>query len=293
MENPGTGSSLSPKTLSDAYSRACLAELAALKPGNVHIHGEGHDMTVTDFEISAKVSAAALTAPGLSPGRRILDATRATFEAVGCNTNLGILLLCAPLIHAALTPGKGDLRQRLDDTLAALNLSDATDAFEAIRLAGPAGLGESPRHDVMTTPQVTLLAAMKEAAGFDRIAAQYATGYREVFTTGMTRLELVHERAIAEVWQPTYVYLGFLGHFPDSHIARKYSLARAEEIRALGRTADDDLMAASDPEDMKAELLALDRRLKDEKINPGTSADLTVACLLAADLMDIFPVSAI
>ncbi|MBT5374671.1 MAG: triphosphoribosyl-dephospho-CoA synthase [Rhodospirillaceae bacterium] len=293
MENSGPGSILSPETVRDAYTRACLAELAALKPGNVHIHGEGHDMTVTDFKISAQVSAKALTAAGLSPGRRILDATRATHTAVGCNTNLGILLLCAPLIHATLTPGKGGLRQRLDDTLAALNLSDAADAFEAIRLADPAGLGESPRHDVMTTPQVTLLAAMKEAAGFDRIAAQYATGYRDVFKVGMARLDLARQREIPDFWQPTYIYLGFLGHFPDSHIARKYSLARAEEIRALGRIADDDLMAVANPEDMKAELMALDRRLKHEKINPGTSADLTVACLLAADLMDIFPVSAI
>ncbi|MBT4770542.1 MAG: triphosphoribosyl-dephospho-CoA synthase, partial [Rhodospirillaceae bacterium] len=72
MENSGPGSILSPETVRDAYTRACLAELAALKPGNVHIHGEGHDMTVTDFKISAQVSAKALTAAGLSPGRRIL-----------------------------------------------------------------------------------------------------------------------------------------------------------------------------------------------------------------------------
>ena len=43
-----------------AFVAACEAELDALKPGNVHRHGEGgagHRMTVDDFVRSAAASA--------------------------------------------------------------------------------------------------------------------------------------------------------------------------------------------------------------------------------------------
>jgi hypothetical protein len=83
-----------------AYRDACLAELVALKPGNVHVFAGGHDMTTADFEASAAASAPAMGAPALSVGARIFEAIRRTREAVGCNTNLGIVLLCAPLAQA-------------------------------------------------------------------------------------------------------------------------------------------------------------------------------------------------
>src|SRR5690242_14660894 len=89
------------KALSAAYIAACELELRALKPGNVHDFAAGHGMTVDDFAASAEVSAGPLCRPGASVGERILGAIRATRERVGCNTNLGIVLLAAPLVAAA------------------------------------------------------------------------------------------------------------------------------------------------------------------------------------------------
>jgi hypothetical protein len=87
-------------TIAAAFLEACLEELAAPKPGNVHVHAPGHRMTVEDFVRSAEVSAPLLCRAGAPLGRRILDAATATREAVGQNTNLGMLLLCAPLAMA-------------------------------------------------------------------------------------------------------------------------------------------------------------------------------------------------
>ena len=125
-----------------AYLDACLAELAALKPGNVHKYAAGHDMTVTDFETSARVTAPVMAASGLTIGRRIHEAIRRTRQAVANNTNLGIVLLCAPLAQAALEPPAASLRRRLEDVLKSLTIDDAEQAFAAIRLANPGGLGE-------------------------------------------------------------------------------------------------------------------------------------------------------
>ena len=42
----------------------------------------------------------------LPVGRRILEAVRATREAVGTNTNLGIVLLCGPLAARRRNAGR-------------------------------------------------------------------------------------------------------------------------------------------------------------------------------------------
>ncbi len=88
-----------------AFGAACRAELQALKPGNVHVHAPGHGMTVEDFERSAEAAAPWVAAPGLGVGERVLRAVESTRAACGQNTNLGILLLAAPLAAAAERPG--------------------------------------------------------------------------------------------------------------------------------------------------------------------------------------------
>ena len=54
-----------------AFKSACVAELKALKPGNVHIFSNGHGMTMEDFMISAKVAAEEISATKSSLGQRL------------------------------------------------------------------------------------------------------------------------------------------------------------------------------------------------------------------------------
>lgn len=272
----------------DAVAAACIAELEALKSGNVHIYADGHGMTVADFRKSAQVTADVLGTPGLSVGDRILRAVEATMRTVGCNTNLGILLLCAPLAQAAhrghLGPG---LRAGLKLVLAALDVEDAQLAYRAIRLANPAGLGASDRHDVADTPKVTLLEAMREAQAHDRIAAQYANDYADVFDLGLVRLRDAVARWNRPEWAPTAVYLGFLSRFPDSHIVRGFGAQAAERVRRKAAVLDRQFQESPDPAAMLDSLMEFDAELKAREQNPGTSADLTVATLLAARLADM------
>ena len=92
-----------------AFKAACLDELDAPKPGNVHAFADGHRMTAAQFEASAAAAAAPIAQAGARVGVRIEAAVVATFAAVGVNTNLGIILLCAPLAAAA-ERGAPDLR---------------------------------------------------------------------------------------------------------------------------------------------------------------------------------------
>lgn len=267
--------------VAQAYLDACRAELQSLKPGNVHVFAPGHQMTVADFEASARASAPVMGEPHLSVGRRIYEAIKRTRDAVGCNTNLGIVLLCAPLATAAMQAVEKPLRDNLAHVLAGLDVADAEEAFAAIRLAQPAGLGESATHDVREPARVTLLQAMDVARERDVIARQYVSDYRDVFDLGVRRLETGFASWHDMHWATTFAYMGFLATLDDSHIARKFGAARAQEIRHQARIIDARLLECASPEIIAPTLLAFDAALKAQGLNPGTSADLTVASLFA------------
>ncbi|MGZ8962015.1 MAG: triphosphoribosyl-dephospho-CoA synthase [Methylophilaceae bacterium] len=269
-----------------AFKQACLDELSALKPGNVHIYADGHGMVVQDFIKSAEVASAVIAQPYLSVGQRIQAAVEATWQAVGCNTNLGIILLAAPIIQAAFSDIPDDLRSRLQSVLNELTVDDAKLAYQAIQRASPAGLGRSEHHDVSQEPAVSLLAGMQEAQQRDLIARQYANGYAEIFEFGIGRYRDTLARWERPGWATTSVYLGYLAKFNDSHIARKYGDEMASSVRREAEAHDLDLLALDNPKLYLKELMHLDADLKMRGLNPGTSADLTVATLLLVSLIN-------
>lgn len=276
---------LKPRAVAQAFLDACLAELDALKPGNVHRHGDGHDMTVADFVLSAEAAAPAISRKGLTVGNRIRLASEATRRVVKQNTNLGIILLCAPLADAALGTGDGDFKSRLRLTLQRLSIEDAREAYRAIRETAPGGLGEAPEHDVRSEPDVTLLEAMRAAEGRDRIAWNYTHDFADIFTLGLKWLAHAEERWESLPWAVARVYLGFLAHVPDTLIERKFGERAAARVREEARPIESGLTESASPEAMTGPLKAFDRSLKERGFNPGTSADLTVATLFAAGLI--------
>jgi triphosphoribosyl-dephospho-CoA synthase len=270
--------------IADAFRNACLAELQALKPGNVHVFADGHRLTTEQFVRSAEAAAAPLATPGARVGRRIADAVAATQDAVGTNTNLGIILLCAPLAAAA-EAGREELRSALVGVLDDLDRADADLAFRAIVQAAPAGLGQVAENDVHQPARVTLKQAMADAADRDRVARQYVTGFADIFELGLPRLAAATAQGWAEEWAIPTIYLGFLADFPDSHVMRKYGLAVAESMRESAKGFHARLQSSWDASRLTNELLAWDAALKAKSINPGTSADLTVATLFARRLV--------
>jgi triphosphoribosyl-dephospho-CoA synthase len=269
-----------------AYVEACLAELDALKPGNVHRFAPGHRMEVADFVRSAEASAGPITKRSARVGIRVRAAVEATLSAVGQNTNLGIILLCAPLALAA-EDADNALRPALAAVLDRLDQTDAADVFSAIAAANPGGLGRAPKHDVNAPVAATLREAMAEAADRDRIALQYVTDYEDIFSLGLPALATARQRQSDAHWSTLAVYLMFLAALPDTHIARQFDAATAESVRREAVDWRDAFAAARDPERIADGLLTWDESLKSRGINPGTSADLTVATLFASSLAAI------
>ncbi|MEZ5594406.1 MAG: triphosphoribosyl-dephospho-CoA synthase [Gammaproteobacteria bacterium] len=284
--------------IAQAFWQACVLELEALKPGNVSVYSEGHGMQVSDFLRSAESCADIMAQPGLSIGARILRSIQATRQAVNCNTNLGIVLLCAPLAQAMLgtTPESAQtasdlrqqtLRQAVQQVLQQLSQADAEQVFRAIRLAEPGGLGQSDQHDVHQPARASLLDIMTAAEQRDRIAYQYSHGLQDIFETGLPVLQQELQNRASLQWSVVGIYLNFLASFPDSHIMRK----QGAEIAAQVRQQAQDMLYLYNKQVSSTELLepllAFDQDLKRQGINPGTSADLTVATLFAEQLQEL------
>jgi len=293
-----TGMHDQPATLiADAFRQACRAELTALKPGNVHIHAAGHGMEIGHFKAAADAAAPRIAAHRASVGHRIHAAATASFAAAGCNTNLGIVLLCAPLAHAAEAlmsqadfqekrsgriPGPS-LREALRETLHGLTRDDARLAFDAIAKVNPAGLGEADEADVRNPPDNTLREAMALAADRDRIARAYVTDFADLYDFGLPLLRAAIRATAGPDLAITKLHMACLAAFEDSHIARKHGSALARDVRREAR----DLAAHWEPNTPQAglpRLLEYDANLKARGLNPGTTADLVVATIFANSL---------
>jgi triphosphoribosyl-dephospho-CoA synthase len=271
-----------------------MTELQAIKPGNVHLFADGHGMTVHDFIKSADATAELISHAGLTVGERILQAVKATQSVVGMNTNLGLILLCAPLVHAALSPSTElDLAQNLARVLDELSVDDGALTAQAILLAKPAGLGSATKHDVQAEIGVNLKQLMLAAADRDFIAWQYANNYDTIFCDALPRFFTAKQawqdqaKVNSEVWAATAVYLAFLARHPDSHIVRKHGIDIAQAVCLEAQAIEADYAKTDNPKLMQTPLLKWDASLKQRGINPGTSADLTVATLLAYQLQQL------
>ena len=105
----------------------------------------------------------------------MLGAIEATRRVVSTNTNLGIVLLLAPLAAVADCV---DLAEGVEAVLAATTVDDARHVYHAIRLAQPGGLGEVSDQDIAREPTISLRDVMGLAADRDLIARQYANGFQ-------------------------------------------------------------------------------------------------------------------
>ncbi|WP_245004938.1 triphosphoribosyl-dephospho-CoA synthase [Paraburkholderia sacchari] len=283
-----------------AFLWACEQDVVCAKPGNVSIASAGHGMNAEHFLASARAACATLTRASTSVGARIEAAIASTRAVAGCNTNLGIVLLCAPLAAAFERVFEGTFEANppsaslpacaasLQQVLHALSVEDACAAYRAIALANPGGLGEADSQSVGTTPTVDLRAAMTLAADRDSIARQYAEDFRDVLDFGLATFRAA---CAARAASPTplvdavlLTWFGFLARWPDSHIARKHGIACAQRIsdEAAAWLAQGEARLCA-----PGALDNWDAALKAGGINPGTSADLTVATLFAAACLDI------
>ncbi|HEY5090006.1 MAG TPA: triphosphoribosyl-dephospho-CoA synthase [Polyangia bacterium] len=276
-------STLSRDSLEHRVQLACLLEVSAAKPGNITPSHDFSDTTYADMVASGLALGSAFAcrrARRQGVGDLIADGVRATAHVTDANTNLGIVLLFAPLVRAAATrTGDETLAAGTERVLAQLDVDDAAAAFAAIVQARPGGLGDAPEHDVRAPASVSLREAMAAAADRDSIASEYATGYAIVFDEGLPLLAGALRERPSTLDAIVSLHLALLAARPDTLIARKAGVEAARAVMAAARQVRDGLLSL---DDFDASL-----RGDDHRLNPGTTADLVAATLLAALLSGV------
>ncbi len=303
---------MSPRDVAAGAQLACLLEVSAPKPGNVSPGRHFADARYEHFLASAVAIGEPLAAAGEQPlGMTIRRAVEATSRWVPSNTNLGIVLLFTPLARAAILGGRTGvragsergqstvragteggqsggwerMRRAVREVLDQTSVDDARDVYAAIRLARPGGLGHADDQDVADEPTVTLLEAMRLAAGRDGIAREYATAFETTFEVAAPALR--GARAAGLSWDDAVVeaFLTVLAARPDTHVCRRGGAEIATDVSRRARA----VMAAGgvrSPEGRRA-LDEMDAALRDVRhtANPGTTADLTAAAIFV-ELLD-------
>lgn len=298
MKNGHARNDMCRERIAEAFLAACRLDVTSLKPGNVHVFAAGHRMQAHDFIESAKVAAPFIADQALTVGERVRRGVEATFAAVHCNTNLGILLLAAPLAAAA-ERGLGEtgalthqsLKNALATVLAGLTHDDAREVYRAIAHANPAGLGNAGEADVRAEPPkgLTLLGAMEMAAPHDLVARQYATGFDLVLEIAGSGYLPVVEAGLSDEIAMSSFFMQLLALQPDTHIARKHGPGAADDVAERAAEVLSGLRFTTPWEwsrpEVQDRLLAFDAALKAEGLNPGALADVMVAVAFVAHLV--------
>jgi triphosphoribosyl-dephospho-CoA synthase len=271
-----------PLSIGRLAALACLLEVAAPKPGNVHGGARFAATTQQDFLVSAEVLSQVVDrAAELRVGELILQAVSSTKAWVGQNTNLGLILLLAPLAKAAIA-SEGITARSVQSVLDDLTPTDSKEVFLAIDLAAPGGLGRVSTYDVREDAPDSLLSAMAAAADRDSIAREYVSEFVTVREEVAAWIVEGYRAGWSLADAVVHAHLRTMAQYPDSLIGRKAGPEVAKE--SANRAAA--VLQQRTPEQpaFQTALGEFDRWLRAEGNvrNPGTSADLIGAGLFVA-----------
>ena len=300
--------------LMEAKEIAKLAQIASVlevsgwpKPGNVHRTRNYDDMVFQDFAISAvvigdtmeAVASQAKEIDDLSKaelGRYIFQAVDETNRWIETNTNLGIMMMCIPIAAAAsISDSFDEIQENVGRLMDATTVEDAVNLYDAINVADAGGMGDQEEFDVMSEKakdelranNQTMFDVLEISAGWDRLANELTNKMPVCFEIGYpTFFEVWKNCDDVDVINKATVltFMTILSQIPDTLISRKYGNEVAESVSQKAS----EILEFKDDDSFLEKLLEFDDYLYDNKLNPGTTADLTAASIFLSYLADNF-----
>lgn len=291
------------KTIAKIAQIASALEVSGYpKPGNVHRTHDFEDMEFEDFIISgivigdtiekatSKVNKNCLQNARL--GKYILDAVKETDKWIANNTNLGIVMMITPIAcGAAISDDFSQLRKNTSQLMEATTVEDAVDLYDAINIADAGGMGDQDEYDVasenakeeLRANKQTMFDVLEISAPWDRLANEMTTGMPVVFEKGYPTYRDLRKTMKAND-ACVLTFLTILSEIPDTLISRKYGDKKASEVSSQAK----ELLLFKDDGSFSDKLNEFDNYLYENKLNPGTTADLTAASIFVSYLESYF-----
>lgn len=300
--------------VSNCLQLGILLEISANKPGNVSRVADFQGTRYEHFLASAvaiRPSLAVAAKQGAKISRGEIEPSsvgigkimKSAVEEVsvwqhGGNTLLGTILLLSPLAVAAGMSfsdnnkfSRDNLRRSLKQVSESTSPLDAVAVYEAINIANPNGLANmAPTLDVndpaskkkILEEKINLFEIFRISASYDSISREWVENFPITFDIGLPFF--IKQLEVADLNTAIVrTFLKVLARVPDTLIRRKAGKEKAEEI---SERAGKILSGLSTPKGRK-ELLDFDEELRGSrnKLNPGTTADIT-ATVLAVSILD-------
>lgn len=295
--------------IADGIQLSLVLEVCSEKPGNVTPTRGFHDTDFRDFILGAlalkpvlekavargvQAGAGKTRLSRIGVGGLIKESVLSVKKAhSGGNTHLGAIMLLVPAAAGAgfcvgrKESGLESLCRSVRMIMENTTVDDSVFLFDAVNLARAGGLGREDRMDVRKTKskniilkeKIRLIDLMRYSSGKDSIASELSCGMPKVFNEGVPELKKNLEKLKDVRKAVVQTYLHLLSKHPDTLIARKNGIEmavmvskKAAEVLRLG--------GVSTKEGEKA-IERLDGLLRGRgnRLNPGTTADLTTASL--------------
>ena len=218
------------------------------------------------------------------------------------NTNLGIVLLLTPLAAAAgitlAKEGKIEmkkLRANLSSVLKSTTPEDALNVYDAILIANPGGLGGMDELDVKNNAskkkikeeRISLYEIMNLSSEWDNISREWVTDMQITFEFGYPLVKKLYGRTKNMNTTTVQSFLELLSKYPDTFVQRIHGKKIAERVSEKARAIikEGGMLTSKGG----ALITKFDEELRENGINPGTTADLTASSLMLAILDGMRP----
>ena len=265
-----------------AFEYACKLDVFSIKPGNVFLNHPAYGMSHKDFLQSSMACSDIMCEQNMDIGLKILESVKASMDVVGCNTNLGIILLCVPIVETVYMDKEHKFDQNnLKIVIDNINYKQTKSIYKAINLANAGGMSSKEEFDLKSnkSENFTLFEAMNFAKTYDYIASEYTNYFYNIINTISKNWRNYFKLMNNGECATTATFLQQIISNPDSLIARKYDLSTAKEVSERFKEIADEYCALKDPNILNNKLLLLDSELKIQGLNPGTTADVVVASI--------------
>ncbi len=308
------------KYISNCLELALLLEVTSAKPGNVTLTAGFEGTRIEHFLASAvaaesmfeeaarrgiEVSENKLSVRDVGIGQVIKEcAVEINAWQKGGNTLLGSVILFVPIaVAAGMTLARENfvfgflrLRRNLRLAVESTTAEDAVSLYEAIDVAKPSGLRGAPDFDVndpvsksrLLEENVSLFEVFKIAADYDNICSEWTKNYTITFDLAYPYL-MVQLKSGDLNTAIVHTFLKIMSEHPDTFIARKVGVKKALEV-SLDAKKILELGGLATPAGRES-ILELNRRLRvsGNRLNPGTTADLTAVALALCTLSGYRP----
>ncbi len=310
--------------ISRAASLACILEVCSYpKPGNISPVADFRDTRFEHFlassiaigpviEKAAKkgilVGLNKISLEELLVGKYIHDCIVESKKwHRGGNTNLGIVTLLVPLVcGAAISKVKNNiidiatLRQNVGKVMMSTTVKDAIYYYKAIKHIGFAGLGKvknigsfnvlsSTAEKQLRDENVSLYQVMKKCSTWDNICKEWQTNMHITFQIGYPTLIKIYSKTKDLNISIVQCYLHILANYADTLIVRKNNYQIAKKISQKAKTALKLGGMLSDKGKKIVKNLNNELRTEDNRLNPGTTADITASSIMIAILKGLRP----